>query len=101
MGANTTNSVTGIESNERTPAVSHRVGDDAQPSHVVVAAMADARDCEMHELSPLYETIDPGALDDLFGHRHDGTPRTEGRVEFVHGDCEVVVEPDHVLVFCD
>ena len=101
MVVDTGNLAASIESSDRTPKVKHSVGETDHPSQVVVTAMAEALGVEAHEISPLYETIDPDALDDLFGHRHDGTLRTGGRIAFDHGECEVVIEPDRILVFCD
>lgn len=90
-----------IESSERTPDAERPVGEDDRFSRVAVEAMAEALDAGVHEISPLYESIDPDALDDLFGRRHDGGRRTGGRVAFDHGKCAVVVEPDRVSVFRD
>ncbi|WP_276299945.1 HalOD1 output domain-containing protein [Halorussus lipolyticus] len=95
----TGNSVTRVES--RTPAVERRVDEANTPSQAVVTAIAEALDTDVRELPPLYETVDSDALDTIFGRRHDGTPRTDGRVEFDHHDCRVVVDPDRVRIFCD
>ncbi|HMB50116.1 HalOD1 output domain-containing protein [Natronoarchaeum rubrum] len=51
------------------------------PSEAVVEALADAKGVDPLELEPLYQVIDPDALDALF----DGTAggdRRQGRVEF-------------------
>jgi hypothetical protein len=101
MVVGTGNLAASIESSERTPNVDRSIGETDQFSHVVVEAMAEASGVEVHEISPIYETIDADALDDLFGCRHDGTLRTGGRVAFDHGECEIVVEPGRVLIFCD
>lgn len=92
---------TSLESSDRTPDVERPVAESDQLSHVVIEAMAEALHVEAHEISPLYGSIDPDALDDLFGCRHNGAGRTGGRVAFDHGKCRVVAEPDRVLVFCE
>jgi len=51
------------------------------PSEAVVEALADAKGVDPLELEPLYEVIDPDALDALFDPRGDGDRRA-GRVEF-------------------
>ncbi|SNZ04152.1 hypothetical protein SAMN06269185_0464 [Natronoarchaeum philippinense] len=50
-------------------------------SDAVVKALADAEDADPLDLDPLYEVIDPDALDALFARTGDGD-RREGRVEF-------------------
>lgn len=101
MVVDTGSLATSIESSERTPDAERPVDEADQLSQVVVGAMAEALDAETHEVSPLYESVDPEALDDLFRVRHDGTLRNGGRIAFDHGECEIVVEADQVLVFCD
>ncbi|THE65408.1 hypothetical protein D8Y22_09530 [Salinadaptatus halalkaliphilus] len=71
-------------------------------STTVVHALADCLGVDPTEgrLS-LYDAVDPDALDALFRHRHDGTPRSGGRLSFVvddhhvtvTGDGEILVEP--------
>ena len=101
MVADTDRPDTHVESPNGTVEVERRVEPRERASHVVVAAMADALNCERMEVPPLHDTVDPEALDDLFGPRYDGTPRAGGRVEFTHLDCDVVVERERVRVFCD
>jgi len=50
------------------------------PSEAVVEALADAKGVDPLELDPLYDAIDPDALDALFDGAADG--RRQGRVEF-------------------
>lgn len=69
-------------------------------SAVVIQAVADAAGLEPAELgTPLYDQIDPDALDNLFSDRHNGMPRGSGRVVFTLLDYEVTVYSDgHVVV---
>ncbi|WP_132058304.1 HalOD1 output domain-containing protein [Halorussus amylolyticus] len=96
-----------------TKSVTYRADPDETPSEAVVAAVASASDCRptaagadgtARVLPPLYDAIDPDALDALFagGVRSPDRPRaTAGKVEFVyhghrvtaHSDGSVVVEP--------
>lgn len=63
--------------------------DDNDVSSRVIREVADALGVDPMELDPLYETIDPDALDDLF---RDRTPSdVEDRVEFSMEGCEVIV----------
>jgi hypothetical protein len=66
----------------------------------VIRAVADAADLEPAELgTPLYDQIDPDALDSLFSDRHDGTPRASGHVSFTLLEYDVTVYSDgHVVV---
>jgi ethanolamine ammonia-lyase large subunit len=54
----------------------------------VVDAVADATGDSVLSLDPLYEVVDPDALESLF------QVGTTGRVEFVYEGCEVVVHAD-------
>lgn len=63
-------------------------------SQRVVAAVADARDVDPLELPPLYDVIDPDALDQLFAQDARGSEKGPRRVIFVVAGCEVVVHSD-------
>jgi hypothetical protein len=69
-------------------------------STAVIQAVADAAGLEPAELgTPLYDQIDPDALDNLFSDRHNGMPRGSGHVVFTLLDYEVTVYSDgHVVV---
>lgn len=60
-------------------------------SVVVVEAIAAATDQSPLEVDPLYDTIDPEALDELF-HNVGSQSRARGRIKFVHCGYEVTVE---------
>lgn len=56
---------------------------DETPSTAVIDAVADAADVDPADLgTPLYDVIDPDALDNLFSDRHNGMPRANGHVSF-------------------
>lgn len=56
----------------------------------VVRALGDATDREPSALSPLYESVDPDALDTLCEHARDRS--TPLRVAFAHDGVDVEVE---------
>ncbi len=60
----------------------------------VIEALADATDTAPNELDPLYNTIDPEALDRLF--RPDSSD--EIRVTFEYGDSHVEIRGDGTVV---
>lgn len=62
-------------------------------SHAVVEAVADAEGTDPLELEPLYETVDPDALDALFSGI-DGEPIGEGEVSFTYHGYEVSVDSE-------
>ena len=64
---------------------------DASPSICVVETVADALGTEPNDLRPLYEAVDPGALDALFEPPHQFTG---GRVTFAFEGCTVTVDAD-------
>lgn len=60
----------------------------------VIDALADELDTDPVELEPLYNVIDPEALDRLF---QDGTPANV-RLEFAYGDHRVEVRGDGTIL---
>lgn len=70
-------------------------------SQAVVEAVADAEDVDPLDLgAPLYDVIDPDALDALFGTTHEGGRRT-GRVTFEYCGHTVVVASDGAVTIAD
>jgi hypothetical protein len=72
---------------------------DERPSRSVVAAVAAVTGADPRWMSPLAESIDPDALDELFERRpatHENarvTFRFGGCLVTVHGDGRTVVSP--------
>ncbi|WP_235920792.1 HalOD1 output domain-containing protein [Natronorubrum halalkaliphilum] len=66
-------------------------GQDAEntPVYTVTAAVADAIDADQLELPPLYEAIDPDALNSLL--TSGGAP-SECQVSFQYAGCAVTVQ---------
>lgn len=60
-------------------------------SIAVVEAVATAKGVDPVEIEPLYNVVDPDALDAIFRMHADGTPRANGRLTFTMESCEVVV----------
>ena len=79
----------------------HQYGWDSPErlSSAVIAAVATAADTEPTELEPLYDCVDPDALDALFRPLSEDRPRSHGRFLFsldeyevaVHGHGEIIV----------
>ena len=68
---------------------------DDRLSSRLVKALADAKGVDPTELSPpLYEVVDPEALNSVFRPTHDGSARSRGRITFVHGNYEVTVNSE-------
>ena len=57
----------------------------------VIEAVAGAERAGPTELPPLYEAIDPDALDSLFENRDGRSTRGDRRVEFAYAGYDVVV----------
>ncbi|MFC4549859.1 MULTISPECIES: HalOD1 output domain-containing protein [Halorussus] len=69
--------------------------DDLDLTAAIVAAVSEISDCDpVGEGPTLYDAVDPDALDKLFADRHDGAPRTGGRVVFDVQGCRVEVHAD-------
>jgi hypothetical protein len=56
------------------------------PSEAIIMLIASQKDIEPTEMPPLYETIDPEALDTLF------QKKPSGFVVFEYANCEVIVQ---------
>ena len=59
-------------------------------SETVVTAVADAKGVDPLDLDPLYDAIDPDALDSLFS-TSPGASASPTELRFEMGNCEVVV----------
>ena len=71
----------------------HDMAADESLSVSVVEAVASAKGVDPLDLrEPLYETVDPDALDRLFALDSFGSPRTDGTVTMWLGGCRVEVE---------
>lgn len=60
----------------------------------VIEAIADATDTDPVELEPLYNVVDPEALDQLF----QGTTPATARVQFSYGEHTVEVRSDGTIL---
>lgn len=66
-----------------------------EPSAAVVEAVARAEGVDPTEIeTPLYEVVDPDALDDLFAFRHTHGRASKVRVHFTYYGYEVRVHDD-------
>lgn len=66
-------------------------------STAVVEAIAAEADRDPTELPPLFDTIDPDALDAIFSTQPDGTPRRDGEVVFPYAGYRVCVSADRTV----
>lgn len=64
--------------------------DAVDPSIAVVKTVAAATDREATALKPVYEVLDPDALDALVGE-HGVQTATEASVSFIYEQCKVTV----------
>jgi hypothetical protein len=69
-------------------------GSDRDLSTLVVHGVTSIADRDHTELPPLNDVVDPGALNALFAHKHNDTPRTGGSVSFSLSGYGVTVESD-------
>ncbi|WP_266082903.1 HalOD1 output domain-containing protein [Haladaptatus caseinilyticus] len=60
----------------------------------ILAAITEVDDRSVYDLEPLYEVIDPNALDALFAPQVDGSSRTVGDVSFQYAGHWVTVSSD-------
>lgn len=72
------------------------VCDDRTVSETVVAAVAEATGRDPLDLDPLYDVVDPDALDGLFDSR--GTQPNSAEITFSMAGCRVVARGDGEVV---
>lgn len=83
-----------------------RSDEDASLSFEVIRAVAeregvDPIDIEPPEYEPLYDVLNPEALDALFAPRESGAPRGTGRIEFTYCGYDIVVDGDGTVELRD
>lgn len=61
----------------------------------ILTAIAESTDQSVEDLGPLYDAIDPEALDALFARRADGSPRPVGKVSFQYAGYWVTVSSEY------
>ena len=74
--------------------ITRRTEYEAPVSQTVVLAVAEATGDDAMELPPLYDAIDPDALNKLFDSDVLGADRRDGSVEFAYAGCDVTVRAD-------
>jgi hypothetical protein len=86
---------------ECTPVVDARYDEgDLSPAEVVIEALAEATGRDSVELPPLYDFIDPDALDTFCEHR--GLETSDNRIlSFTVGEWNIFVGDDGRIRVCD
>ncbi|MFD1515354.1 HalOD1 output domain-containing protein [Halomarina rubra] len=64
--------------------------EDASPVELLGRALDDL----FADTPPVYNVVDPDALNTLFEPRADGTPRVDGAVTFSYRDHEFAIDSD-------
>ena len=77
-----------------------RSAEDGSISEAVILAVSEATETDPIELEPLYDYVDPDALDRLFRTR-GGLASRQGTVVFTMDGCEVTVHADGTVVATD
>lgn len=65
-----------------------------RPLSIVVVDAVEAALDGATTPEPLYDVVDPDALDQLFQPKSDGTPRPGGELTFAYSGCEITVRAD-------
>ena len=71
---------------------------DGTLADAVIAALVEASGTPATEIPPLYETVDPDALENLFGARINGPDRIRGRISFHHYGYCVTIDGTDITV---
>lgn len=70
------------------------MNDTRSPSKKVVTELAEAKGIDTTEIEPLFNTLDPDALNMLFENGAGRPSRCQGKVEFTHEGHTVTVRAD-------
>ena len=76
----------------------HRSLAEEETSTAVVLAVAEVTDTDALELSPLYEILDPDALDRFFADDQRSNRSGEAQIIFPFGDCWITVRFDDQII---
>lgn len=87
----------GIE--RKTYQIVHDWRDDTPLSATIVTTISSVRDKPVTDLPPLYDTIDPDALDVLFQPSQGGCSRNEGELSFPFDEVSVTVHASGEIEF--
>ncbi|WP_226480484.1 HalOD1 output domain-containing protein [Natrinema amylolyticum] len=77
--------------------VEYEIPENESPSVATVRAVSSIRECDPKALTPLYEAIDPDALNDLCESRGDESDGVDCTIEFVFSDYHITVDSDECL----
>lgn len=79
--------------------VQYTCSEDDRISHTIIAAVAEASNSDPSELDPLYEYIDPDALNSLFQlHSSSETDQNDVYLEFTYLTYRVAVTANSVHI---
>lgn len=81
----------------KSPPRQFAVREDEQVSEAVIRAVSEQENVDLQNVAPLYERIDPDALDDFFEPNYDGRVPTVTSVEFDYGGYTVVVRGSGIV----
>ena len=70
----------------------YEIPENESVSMAAIHAVSSLKECEPGELAPLYATIDPEMLDELWESQQNGT------VKFVYSDFHITVEGGKYLL---
>lgn len=71
-----------------------RIDQSTSPSEAVIEAVAEAEGVEPTDLQPLYDVLDPDALNSLFKSRNHVNQTRRGLITFEYHGYEVHVDED-------
>lgn len=68
--------------------------DSESPSEKAIRKLATAEGIDQADLDPIFNSVEPDALDAIFQNLSNGPARDEGKVEFTHEGYTVTVHAD-------
>ncbi len=81
----------------KSPPRQFTVREDERVSEAVIRSVSEQENVDLRNIAPLYERIDPDALNDFFAPNNDGRVPSVTSVEFDYGGYTVVVRGSGIV----
>ncbi|WP_458209793.1 HalOD1 output domain-containing protein [Haladaptatus sp. NG-SE-30] len=81
---------------ETAPESVTKVCRNGRPSKTVIAAVAEAKGVDPLDMDPLYDVVDPDALNSMF-RQSDEYPPTSMEIRFLMADCRVIIRDPGIV----
>lgn len=75
----------------------YNIEEDESMTHAVIQAVASLLDNNPRELPPLYDSVDPEALNAIFSHRDQSSQLQGTEIKFTYLEQEITIQNGTIL----